>query len=201
MRANRAFCGIAVVAALACAASTARAGDGDAKNGCGVERWKIKTLSDGDAPSVSLTPQQTTVAALRGYRRPPKLTASRLGSVETTTYRVHARLVEYQLEADSDIHLVIADPETGGTMIVEFPALACVDQPSAALRRKIGDARSALIRACGPPSKSRFIPLEGRATISGVGFWDFQHHQVGVAPNAIELHPVVRFSGTCRAAR
>ena len=31
----------------------------------------------------------------------------------------------------------------------------------------------------------------------GVGFWDEIHGQTGVAPNGIELHPVLRFTGTC----
>ena len=191
--------GAAAAAALFALAPPTHAGDGDAAaaNGCGVERWKIKTLNDPGAFSVSLTPRDTTVAALRGYRRPHTLSSSRLGSVEKTTYRVHAQLVEFKLEEDSDVHLDVADPRSGGTMIVEVPALHCVAQPSAAVRKKIGDARSALIRACGRPSASHFTEIHGSATISGVGFWDFKHHQAGVAPNAIELHPVIRFSGRC----
>jgi hypothetical protein len=36
------------------------------------------------------------------------------------------------------------------------------------------------------------------ATITGVGFFDFDHGQTGVAPNAIELHPVLGFGrATC----
>jgi hypothetical protein len=45
--------------------------------------------------------------------------------VETTTYRLRARLTAFQLEADSDIHLVLADPATGGTMIADSQAPAC----------------------------------------------------------------------------
>jgi hypothetical protein len=37
--------------------------------------------------------------------------------------------------------------------------------------------------------------LSGTATIEGVGFLDFLHGQRGVAPNGIELHPVLRFTG------
>jgi hypothetical protein len=37
-----------------------------------------------------------------------------------------------------------------------------------------------------------------RATIRGIGFFDFLHGQTGVAPNGIELHPVLRFvDATC----
>lgn len=33
--------------------------------------------------------------------------------------------------------------------------------------------------------------------MTGVGFFDVIHGQTGVAPNGIELHPVVSFSGSC----
>jgi hypothetical protein len=118
--------------------------------------------------------------------------------VETTTYRVHARMVESKLEEDSDFHLVIADPRTGGTMIVEFSANYCTLTTKPVLRRRMQAARLAFIRACGFPSSSDFTFLRGTATITGVGFFDFQHGQTGVAPNAIELHPVISFKGACR---
>jgi hypothetical protein len=117
--------------------------------------------------------------------------------VETTTYRVHGRLVESKFEEDSDFHLVIADPRTGGTMIVEFPAFYCTLTTKRVLRLRMQAARLAFIRACGLPPASDFKRLRGTATITGVGFFDFQHGQTGVAPNAIELHPVLGFKGAC----
>jgi hypothetical protein len=43
--------------------------------------------------------------------------------------------------------------------------------------------------------------LKGTATVTGVGFFDIIHGQTGVAPNGIELHPVLRFSNsTCQPA-
>ena len=54
-------------------------------------------------------------------------------------------------------------------------------------------ARSALIAACGQPSSSHFTDLSGRANIAGVGFFDMPYGQTGIAPNAIELHPVLKF--------
>lgn len=41
---------------------------------------------------------------------------------------------------------------------------------------------------------------KGKVVIEGVGFWDEIHGQTGVAPNWIELHPVLGFSGTCKRA-
>jgi hypothetical protein len=46
------------------------------------------------------------------------------------------------------------------------------------------------------PCTHRLARCIGRADC--VGFFDFWHGQNGVAPNAIELHPVLGFSGTCR---
>ena len=45
----------------------------------------------------------------------------------------------------------------------------------------MADARSA-VRLCS------------EARVVGVQFWDFKHGQTGVAPNAIELHPILGFS-------
>jgi hypothetical protein len=55
------------------------------------------------------------------------------------------------------------------------------------------NARNAFGAACGVPGVSSFTKLKGRATIRGIGFFDFLHGQTGVAPNGIELHPVLRF--------
>ena len=62
----------------------------------------------------------------------------------------------------------------------------------------MASARSAIIAACGQPSSSHFTDLNGTATVTGVGFFDVIHGQTGVAPNGIELHPVLRLSSaTC----
>lgn len=119
--------------------------------------------------------------------------------VETTTYRLRARLVSMKVEEDSDVHLVIADTrDPSETMIVEFPASDCTRGAKRALRLRMSDAKRRLFGACGTPGASGFTSLTGRATITGVGFFDFRHGQRGVAPNGIELHPVIGFSNaTC----
>lgn len=62
-------------------------------------------------------------------------------------------------------------------------------------------ARAALLCSCGPARTGRFGLLTGTATITGVAFFDVIHGQRGVAPNGIELHPVLSFkalaSGPC----
>ena len=107
-----------------------------------------------------------------------------------------------KLEDDSDIHLVVTDPRDRRlTMIVEFPNASCTRGASRQARAKMRNARSHLVAACGSPTSS-FTSLSGKATISGVGFFDQLHGQTGVAPNGIELHPAVGLTQlTCRRCR
>ena len=106
-----------------------------------------------------------------------------------------ARLIEMKLEDDHDIHLVIAVPSAPSkTMLTEFPDTTCNGASISPKKGKMASARSAIIAACGQPSSSDFTDLSGRATLPAVGFFDIPHGQTGVAPNAIELHPVLKFS-------
>jgi hypothetical protein len=54
-----------------------------------------------------------------------------------------------------------------------------------------------LFRNCGTVSSSSFAQLQGKVALTGVGFWDEKHGQTGIAPNGIELHPVLNFKGQC----
>ena len=97
-------------------------------------------------------------------------------------------------EDDSDIHLVLADPKLGGSMIAEFPASSCTVGADAKERKAMDSARDDLAAACGGLPASTPRTLTGTATLTGVGFFDPIHGQAGVAPNGIELHPVLSFS-------
>jgi hypothetical protein len=66
-------------------------------------------------------------------------------------------------------------------MIAESPTVpTCTVSATPYRRRQMDDARAA-VRLCS------------RARVVGVAFWDFKHGQTGVAPNAIELHPILGF--------
>ncbi len=86
-------------------------------------------------------------------------------------------------EADGDLHLVLRSG--GAQMIAEAPSPACVSRARPIYRRAMTATRSQ-VRLCA------------RAKVTGVAFFDFDHGQTGVAPNAIELHPVLGFH--CLAA-
>jgi len=159
----------------------------------------VKTLSDSDASSVNFTPVGTTVPHLRALAAPAELPqSSRISPTELAVYSLTVKVVEFKLEDDRDIHLVIADPSDASlTMIVEFPdASTCAGAVSSARAAEMRGARDSFTATFGQPSSSHFTMISGTATLTGVGFFDFKHGQTGVAPNAIELHPVLSFSAS-----
>lgn len=162
---------------------------------CGTERWAVKTLSDADASRVNLTPQPATVAWLVAQPLPAHLPEDgRIPGIETQTFAVRARILRFKLETDRDVHIVLADLENPEvTMIAEIPSSECSGACSSAHVRDFQTALEALASHFGEPIE-RFerLPRETIATVTGVGFFDFQHGQSGLAPNGIELHPVLR---------
>ena len=131
----------------------------------------------------------TSVATLGAIPAPPKLPATtRLSPVETTLYVVDATLTKYRFNDDSDYHLVLSD-STGKTMIVEMPHPDCVGATSP-FKAAISAARSAFNQQLRATTNMKTASIPVR--VYGVGFFDSLHGQIGVAPNGIELHPVLR---------
>lgn len=156
---------------------------------CGVERWSVKTGTDPQAPSVVLSSYvSSTIYNFHQSTRPSSLPSNgRVSPRETTQYRLSGTLTKYVREADSDYHLIIQDG-SGRTMIIELPASNCVGAgspfgPGIARARQQFDARFTATTSM----KTTSTPV----TVKGIGFWDYIHGQTGVAPNGIEVHPVL----------
>jgi hypothetical protein len=159
-----------------------------ARGACGVELWSLKTLSDPQRGLVNLHPHNTTIAAINALPMPHPTPTTRNTGFERRTYRVKAQIVQFKLEDDSDIHLILF--WQGRYMIAEMPSAGCLPATTRD-RRAIVAARAGFVRRCGIPT-SDWQPLGAVALISGVGFWDFAHGQSGAARNYSELHPVTR---------
>ena len=154
--------------------------------GCGTERWSIKVGTDSQAASVSLVPQPNTIAALVALP-PAGGGTQREAPTEQTVWELkNVTLTELKSESDSDYHLVISDGTH--TMIAEIPSPSCA--MNSAWACFISRSRSE-IDAMYNVSSSPQYPA-ATVTLRGVGFFDFKHSQNGVAPNAIELHPVLQ---------
>jgi hypothetical protein len=156
---------------------------------CGVERWSVKTGTDADIGLVHLTSSSnTTIAAMRAPAAPSPIPANnRVAPLETTQWIINATLTLYKLESDSDYHLVLQDAN-GLTMIGEIPSPTCVGSGSPFLSG-ITNARNEFnARFTATTSfQTANIPVK----VTGVGMFDFLHGQTGVAPNGIELHPIL----------
>ena len=156
---------------------------------CGVERWSVKTGTDPNAPSVNLSTYiSSTIYNFHQSTRPASLPSNgRVSPRETTQYRLSATLTKYVRESDSDYHLVIQD-SSGRTMIVELPASNCVGAGSP-FGTGISHARAQFDARFTATTSMK--TTNTAVTLKGVGFWDFLHGQTGVAPNGIEVHPVL----------
>jgi uncharacterized repeat protein (TIGR01451 family) len=156
---------------------------------CGVERWSVKTGTDPDAHLVDLnnaTP--TTIADMRGWPTPGTIPDNaRIAPYETTVWVVDGTLTLYKLETDVDYHIVLQD-NSGNTIVTEIPLPGCVG-PSSPFAAAIAHARAQFdARLTATTSfQSANIPVR----VTGVGMFDFIHGQTGVAPNGIELHPII----------
>ena len=167
---------------------------------CGVQRWHIKTLDDGDEHLINWNPVVDTVSDLAaipvpsGYQQYNDTT--RYAPTETQVYTVRAVLVGWKTESDNDFHIVIADPNNpSSTMIVEPPDSACSMACDSGFGPTFDAVRSKLTSCFGQPTGSftRFSQTIV-ADFTGVPLFDALHGQTGVAPNGIELHPLLDVS-------
>ena len=149
---------------------------------CGVERWTVKTLQD--RPRL-LRVQATTIAQLAGLPKPTSLPQTRL-AFERHVFTVTAAFRFIREEADQDLHIVIS--QGPAHMIVEAPnAPTCTPNATAYRKRQMAAARQAVLASLTKANCPR-------ARVTGVAFFDSLHRQTGVAPNGIELHPILGFS-------
>jgi hypothetical protein len=163
---------------------------------CGTERWAVKAISDEEATCVDFTPKHTTVSWLVSQPVPERLPEqSRSGNIECQVWELTGQLVEFKAEDDGDFHIVLADLEKPAlTMIVEIPDPNCAgvcDSPHSA---EMVRARESFTQVFGlPPKRFQRMTQAVAVTVTGVGFFDFKHRQTGLAPNGVELHPVISF--------
>jgi len=167
---------------------------------CGTERWPVKTLADADAARVAMEPvylKKTSISKLNGIPVPPKVADAAprgLGLVEFLVFEVQGVAKCVKVEQDSDIHICLQDGSA--KMIAESPDPKCVGEKNPFLHKLIF-ARLELLSLVTPhmPAKDALKHLKSligrRLVVRGVGFIDKKHGQEGMAPNAIELHPIL----------
>jgi len=156
---------------------------------CGVERWSVKTGTDQDASLLNLgSKTSTTITSLLAITAPnPIPDDRRVQPTETTVWVLNATLKKYVRAYDSDYHMVLAD-DAGHTMIAEIPDPGCVG-PGSPLAAGIAHARAQFDAVF--TATASFQNADMPVQITGVGFFDYLEGQEGVAPNGVELHPII----------
>jgi hypothetical protein len=200
--------------------SAPRVAPGTPARVCGVERWDVKTGTDPGALSIALEPRAgagagagaATVAELRLLPAPGLLEAHSPRQAEERIVRqladVRLVCVKYEREGDRDLHLVVEqrddevvepsadhgckllhDPAPSlHTMIVEVPDPECLPS-NHPWRERIARVRALVQSETHPEERARRVNRV--VSLRGLAFFDILHGQLGVAPNGIELHPVL----------
>ena len=152
---------------------------------CGTELWSLKVLSDAMAPT-HFNPIWTTLGSLSSLPAPHPHNSRT--TLERNTYQLRATLMSYRQEPDQDYHLVLADA-TQRSMIAEIPSPNCAPSPS--LANIWRGLREQLDSRFGGGSAT-WTKANATVVLAGVLFFDVPHGQSGMAPNAVELHPVLQ---------
>jgi len=188
----------------------------------GTDRWGPKDGTDQQARNIDLTNiTSESIADLLAIHQPqlPSDNTTRIVPDEMHIYRVQARLVKWGHESDGDYHLVLTDdtlkytddtahppiPPTGHSFIGEVPDPHCFSGSDGSFGSQTPFADG--ITSARQTMDQRFPNADhsgkwndgagAQVEITGIGFFDRPHGQLGRAPNNIEIHPIlsIRFLG------
>ena len=180
---------LAALASITWTSATSAASSDVHRPACGHWRWLVKTGADADRRKVHRRVMMVTVRYLRTRPMPSSYPRDRrIRPTELHIFQIdRVRLVAFREEDDSDYHLIIKDG-AGRSMIAEIPAPGCVTSKS--LWRK--DIESVRAYFNHHYAVTRYWKnVHAIIDIRGLGFFDELHGQAGVAPNGVELHPVI----------
>ena len=146
-------------------------------------------MTDALAAQVDIDkPQSANIADL--IKLPPPINPIQRQPGELIAYELTGTITLAKLETDKDIHMVLSDGQH--TMIIEAVSPDCAE--TSRVLPQITDVRKT-VEAQFPQAANggREANIAVPVTVTGVAFFDHLHGQAGVAPNGIELHPVLLF--------
>ena len=165
-------------------------------NECGgTDRWSVKIVTDGvtlNSEILSKTVEQLREEPIPG---PIEISTPRY-PFEQNIITTKGELVYYKGETDMDIHAVLSNGK--GTIIIEFPDVTCPDMKNSPILQEATTAKANFLEIVKGHSKEKFFKTGISVNVTGVAFFDLTHGtpQIGVAPNGIELHPVLSITPT-----
>jgi hypothetical protein len=161
--------------------------DKDEKCG-GEERWPQKVLIDKEAADIPHSFQESTIAQLTQIDTKTPQNRYREGKprmeIEKHIYKIKDCFITDVLrENDNDLHLVIEDGK-GNHMIAEIPDPQCPEAEKSDWSSNFEACRKLMLKYGNNYRHYLF-------TLTGVLFVDKAHGQTGIAPNSVELHPLL----------
>lgn len=162
---------------------------------CALTRSHVKSLRDHDTARIRFDDViPTTVAALNAL--PPHCGPSadhRVRDEEFRVYQVVGRIRRVKREHDHDIHIVLEDPaDPRARIVVESDDPDYDGNVTSPYRQKLAAARRMVDELVGPPGREQSPTIRGLAVrVTGVGFFDMKHFQIGGSRSCIELHPIL----------
>jgi len=159
---------------------------------CSLGRSRVKSLGDRDAAGVRFdTVIKTTVAALNAVPAHCGPAGDhRVRDEEFRVYQVVGRIARVKREPDHDIHIVLEDPDNPSErLVVESGDPEWRTNRASKYHDQLATARRMLDDLVSQAANHEVQGLVVRVT--GVGFFDMKHFQVGRSRSCIELHPIL----------
>src|SRR6266540_2502689 len=161
--------------------------------GCALNRPDVKSLRDPTAARIQFdAPIDTTISALNAI--PPKCGPTgnrRVRDEERRVYRIEGTITRVKRQRDHDIHVVLADTTNARDhLVVESDDPDVGKNTASPYRDRLAAGRHMLDTLAG--ESFELEDLRGAVVrVTGVGFFDFNHLQVGRSRSCIELHPIL----------
>jgi hypothetical protein len=163
--------------------------------GCALNRAQVKSLRDPAAGRIQFdTVIDTTISALNAIRSQCGPARNRrVRDEEFHVYRVAGTVTRVKRERDHDIHIVLIDAaRPRERLVVELDDPDFGKNAASPYRDKLTAARRAFDALAGQSSTDRLKDLKGiTVRVTGVGFFDLNHLQIGRSRSCIELHPML----------
>jgi hypothetical protein len=163
--------------------------------GCAFTRSDVKSLRDDDASRIQMHHAvKTTIAALNQIPSHCGPTRDhRVRDEEFHVYEVIGRIDRVKREPDHDIHIVLEDPgDPRAHLVVESDDPAIRGNALSPYHDRLVAARDMFDELVQQRGAKDFKDLRGAVVrVTGVGFFDLNHFQVGRSHSCIELHPIL----------
>jgi hypothetical protein len=162
---------------------------------CALNRPLVKSLQDTTADRIQFDVViPTTVSALNAIPSQCGPTGDhRVRPEEFHVYEVVGTIVRAKRERDHDIHIVLADAQhPRDRVVIESDDPDFRRNATSPYRERLTSARRMFNELVRESGAQQLKDLTGTVVrVTGVGFFDINHLQVGRSRSCIELHPML----------